>query len=74
MRTFMVLFIVQRHRNLIRDEERDFSPYAGHNLIATIIDKEQIVDNMMIRYGISEELDTLKHAYLGLPDFLTTAS
>jgi hypothetical protein len=45
---------------------------AGHSLIASVIDLEQWEqEGMLVSYGISQELDDLKHTYHGLPDFLT---
>jgi hypothetical protein len=32
---------------------------------------QQEHEGMLIAYGVSDELDALKHTYHGLPDFLT---
>ncbi len=39
-------------------------------MIADVIDPDQ-EEGMLIAAGVSDKLDALKHAYHGLPDFLT---
>ncbi|KAL4443274.1 hypothetical protein ABPG75_011011 [Micractinium tetrahymenae] len=44
-----------------------------HNLIATVIDcsRQAAEDGVLIRQGVSEDLDDLREAYCSLPDYLT---
>ena len=45
---------------------------SGARLISDVIDFEQQDEGgLMVAHGICEELDELKHTYMGLPDFLT---
>lgn len=44
---------------------------AACSLLADIVDFDQADEGMIISHGVCCELDDLKHAYHGLPDFLT---
>nr|AKI32383.1 DNA mismatch repair protein MSH5 [Watanabea reniformis] len=49
----------------------DDSLLTACSLVANVIDFEQAEEGMMVAHGVCDELDSLKHLYHGLPDFLT---
>ena len=43
---------------------------AGQSMIARVVDPAQGDEGMAVAWGVSQELDDLKHLYYGLPDLL----
>lgn len=55
-------------------DDIDDSLITTHQLIAGVIDQDQISEGMCIAYGVSMDLDDMKRLYYGLPDLLQQAT